>query len=65
MENCDITGVKSFAAYDSFFNLPYSNQTFDFSITLKSPKVTLNSKHYTINGTMVDHVELFGNGPGM
>ncbi|XP_063872296.1 uncharacterized protein LOC135106858 [Scylla paramamosain] len=64
MDDCEITGLKDFSAHDSTITL-YGGVKANVSISIKSPKVTLTTGHYFINGTMVDHVELFGEGPGM
>ncbi|MPC08177.1 uncharacterized protein LOC123504318 [Portunus trituberculatus] len=64
MDDCEITGLKDFVAHDSTITL-YGIGKANISISIKSPKVTLTTGHYFINGTMVDHVELYGNGPGL
>ncbi|KAG0694359.1 hypothetical protein GWK47_003154 [Chionoecetes opilio] len=61
MDDCKVWGLTNFVAHDCTYFPIQSN----ISISIKSPKVTLNTGHYFINGSMVDHVELFGNGPGM
>lgn len=65
LENCEITGLKDFGAHDSTAELYDGAGKANFTVSIKSPRVTLISPHYFINGTMVDHVELFGEGPAM
>lgn len=65
LENCEITGLKVFAAHDSTADVYDHLSKANFSISIKSPQVKLISPHYFINGSMVDHVELFGEGPAM
>lgn len=62
MTDVSITGVNNFASYGSSMQLADVDAV---SIIIKSPKVTLDAGHYFINGTMVDHIQLVGEGPGM
>lgn len=65
LDNSEITGLKQFVAHDCTVTMYDLYRKANFTVSIKSPQVKLISPHYFINGSMVDHVELFGEGPAM
>lgn len=62
MHDVTITGIGDFASEGSTTTLFEGNDK--FYIKVHSPQVTLNTGHYTLGGTIVDHIDLVGEGSG-